>query len=223
MNGLHDIGGMHGFGLVEIDPNEPVFHAPWEGRVFALLLTMGGHFKLTLDRSRFIMESFPPYDRVALGYYERWVNRLFLVGEMRGIMSNAEVAACKAGRAPAAAPAGVKALTRSDVTGLFNTIRSSCRPISEAPAFRIGETVRAKEMNPKGHTRIPRYVRGKVGVIVNDHGGHVFPDTNAQDPPREDPCRLYTVKFAATELWGEDVNARDSVCVDLWERYLERP
>lgn len=223
MNGLHDVGGMHGFGPIEIDPNEPVFHEPWEGRTFALLLAMGSHYRMTLDRSRFLMESFPPFDRVALGYYERWVNRLMLVGEMKGVLTADEVAACKAGKIPDAGAVKAKPVSKADLEGLFNTIRSSTRPISAPAAFAIGQTVRAKEMNPKGHTRIPRYVRGKLGVVVSDHGGHVFPDTNALDPPREDPCRLYTVKFAATGLWGNEVNRRDSVCVDLWERYLERP
>lgn len=223
MNGLHDVGGMHGFGPIEIDAHEPVFHAPWEGRVFALLLTMGAHFRITLDRSRFLMESFPPYDRVALGYYERWVKRLFLVGEMKGVLTSEDVKACQAGEVPEAGPVKATALTKADVTGMFHTLRSSGRPIDAPPAFAVGAKVRAKVINPKGHTRLPRYARGKVGEVVFDHGGHVFPDTNALDPPREDPCRLYTVKFAATELWGNDVNRRDSVCIDLWERYLERP
>lgn len=221
MNGLHDVGGMHGFGPIEIDPNEPVFHAPWEGRVFAMALAMGGHFKIPLDRSRFLMESVAPIDRVALGYYERWMNRLFQVSEMRDILSKDEVRVCKAGTTPETGSVRAKALTRADLEGLFNTIRSSSRPITAPAAFRIGDKVRAKVMNPTGHTRIPRYVRGHMGEVIGDHGGHVFPDTNALDPPREDPCRLYTVKFAATELWGAEVNRRDSVCVELWERYLE--
>jgi nitrile hydratase len=223
MNGLHDVGGMHGFGAIEIEANEPVFHQPWEGRVFAMALAMGGHFRLTLDRSRFLMESFPPYDRVALGYYERWANRLFMVSEMRGFLDADEVAACKAGEVPDAGPVRAKAVKREDLVGLFNTIRSSCRPIAAPAAFAVGDAVRARVMNPKGHTRLPRYARGKRGVVIADHGGHVFADTNAMDPPREDPCRLYTVKFAATELWGHDVNRRDSVCLEMWEHYLERP
>lgn len=223
MNGLHDVGGMHGFGAVEIEANEPVFHKRWEGRVFALLLTMGAHFRVTLDRGRFIMESFPPYDKIALGYYERWLKRLFVVGEMKSVLSPSDVKACQAGETPAAGPVTAKALTASDVHGMFHAIRSSSRPIAAPPAFVVGDKVRAKVMNPKGHTRLPRYARGKIGEVVFDHGGHVFPDTNALDPPREDPCRLYTVKFAATELWGPDVNRRDSVCIDLWERYLEQP
>ena len=223
MNGLHDVGGMHGFGPIEIERDEPVFHEPWEGRVFAMALAMGKHFGITLDRSRFLMESVPPIDRVALSYYERWANRLFQVAEMRSIVSATEAAGCRAGVTPEAGGVSATALTKDDLGGLFNTIRSSCRPISAPAVFAIGETVRAKVMNPKGHTRLPRYARGKLGVVIADHGGHVFPDTNALDPPREDPRRLYTVKFAATELWGAESNPRDSVCLDLWEPYLERP
>src|SRR5262249_28852521 len=154
-----------------------------------------------IDRSRALMESFPPRDHVTLSYYERWVKRLFMVGEMRGILSADEVAACQAGHVPEAGTTQAKAVTAADLTGLFNTIRSANRPIAAPAAFAIGAQVRARVMNPKGHTRLPRYARGKRGVIVADHGGHVFPDTNALDPPQEDPCRLYTVKFTARELW----------------------
>jgi len=89
------------------------------------------------------------------------------------------------------------------------------------PAFAEGDTVRARNLNPPGHTRLPRYARGHVGVVVALHGAHVFPDSHAHGKG-EDPHPLYTVRFTATELWGAAANPRDSVCLDLWEPYLER-
>ena len=89
------------------------------------------------------------------------------------------------------------------------------------PLFVAGETVRARNINPTGHTRLPRYARGRTGTIVADRGGFVFPDSNAA-LAGEQPQRLYTVRFAARELWGTDAPARDSVALDLWESYLER-
>ena len=86
----------------------------------------------------------------------------------------------------------------------------------------IGNTVRARNINPPGHTRLPRYARGRTGTISRSHGCHVFPDTNAHRKG-EQPQWLYSVKFAARELWGDTSPDLDDVFIDLWESYLEHP
>ena len=94
------------------------------------------------------------------------------------------------------------------------------RPLPKPPRYVVGDVVRARNINPTGHTRLPRYARGHVGVISHDHGGHVFPDTNAHGLG-EQPQPLYQVRFEAAELWGPDADGRGAVYLDLWETYLD--
>jgi nitrile hydratase len=214
MNGVHDMGGMHGFGPVLPEKDEPIFHESWEGRVFAMsgqLSRFGGN----IDARRFAIEQIRPDRYLALSYYERWFERALRYCTEMGLISARERAAIdsgnakednthvKVGRAPAPAH------------------NDYARPLSAPALFAIGNRVRAKLINPATHTRLPRYARGKTGVIVADHAGHVFPDSNAIGKG-EDPSRLYTVRFTARELWGDAANPNDTVSLDLWEPYLER-
>ena len=89
------------------------------------------------------------------------------------------------------------------------------------PLFEVSQRVRARNINPTGHTRLPRYARGKTGVIVRDHGVYLFPDSNAHSDG-EKRQHVYSVHFAARELWGASASPRDSVHLDLWDDYLER-
>ena len=88
------------------------------------------------------------------------------------------------------------------------------------PRFLVGELVRAKNINPTGHTRLARYVRGRCGVIDRVHGIHSFPDTAAHGVG-ENPQPLYSVRFSAEELWGSEASSKDILFIDLWEDYLE--
>ena len=214
MNGIHDMGGMHGFGPVQPEANEPVFHAGWEARMYALSRAMGP-WKLGSGRRR--IEQLPPADYLRMSYYEKWLASL--VGGVldTGLVTAEEIATGHA------APGSVKAtppLTADKVAAVLAAGSPSQRATSTNPRFAPGASVRAKNINPAGHTRLPRYVRGRVGVIEREHGAHVFPDTNARNEG-EHPQTLYTVRFAARELWGDAANAADTVHLEMWDDYLD--
>jgi nitrile hydratase beta subunit len=218
MNGGHDLGGMHGLGPIAPETDEPLFHAPWERRAFAITLAMGAHGRWTLDRSRFAREDRHPVDYLGSSYYELWVKALERLAGEEGFLAADEIATGHALHPP---PAHARrALAADDVPRLLTRGGPSARPLATAPRFAVGEQVRVRVMTPTGHCRAPRYCRGHVGRIESWHGGHVFPDSNAAGRG-EDPQHLYTLRFAARTLWGPEASARDSVAVDLWEPYLE--
>jgi len=218
VNGVHDMGGQHGMGPVEYEKDEPVFHAPWEGRVYALSRAIGAWRKWSLDTSRHAIELLPPVDYLRMSYYERWFHRLVTQVVRYGLVSRQEI---ESGRADPASPKAnpVFTLARSS-SWLTRGIPSSHDP-TVRPLFTVGQRVRARNINPTGHTRLPRYARGRTGVIVRDHGVYIFPDTNAhfQGEKRQ---HVYSVRFSARELWGADASPRDSVYLDMWDDYLER-
>jgi len=168
MNGVHDLGGMDGFGPVVRERNEPIFHADWERRVFGMMLATLGQGIYNLDEIRHSIERMAPAHYLGSTYY--------------------------AG-APSSRGRG-------------------------KPRYRAGATVRVTNMNPSGHTRCPRYVRGARGVVEHVHEKFIFPDAHAHGRG-ERPEVLYTIGFEASELWGKDAEGRGRVYVDLWESYLE--
>jgi nitrile hydratase len=216
VNGVHDMGGMHGMGPVVIEKDEPVFHARWEARVYALQRASGFHGRWNSDISRFSRERMPPADYLAATYYERWLFGLQTLLVEHGLITAQEL---MSGRA--ATKAGdVTVLRAPDVAALMRG-RSSARVAADVPPkFKSGDAVVARRINPVGHTRLPRYVRGRRGTIHIDHGVFTFPDTNAmsRDPK---PQHCYSVRFGARELWGPLVAARDSVYLDLFDDYLD--
>jgi nitrile hydratase len=214
MNGVHDMGGMHGFGPVRPEVNEPVFHAEWEKRAFALVMAIA-HWPV--DTHRHALERIPPADYLRLTYYERWMEATAMLCLELGLVTRDELAA---GHADPAAPKVTPRLAAPAVPGILAAGFPSERRSDAAPRFAPGDRVRARTVNPRGHTRLPRYVRGHVGTIVLDHGAHVLPDTNAHGLG-EQPQRLYTVRFSARDLWGPEAAPRDAVSADLWESYLE--
>lgn len=215
MNGIHDLGGMHGFGPVRPEPDEPLFHADWEARVLALTLAMAAWGRWNLDASRHARERIPPARYLNDSYYERWLDGLERLLLERGLVTEQELFSGQPQGAPAEPP-----LKAAEVAGLLQRGGPTTRHLEAAPRFQVGQRVRARNLHPVGHTRLPRYVRGHNGEIVLTHGGHVFPDSNAHFQG-EQPQHLYSVRFSARELWGPDAPARDSVTVDLWEAYLD--
>ena len=217
MNVVHDMGGMDGFGKVEPEPNEPVFHAPWEGRVMAMNRAMGAAGAWNIDMSRFSLESLPPVDYLGSSYYRKWFLGLEQMLLERGLIDADEVAAGHALRPGKPLKRGkfdVAAVDRVMTRGSFS------RPPQGPARYKPGERVRAKNIHPKTHTRLPRYVRGHVGVVERDHGCHVFPDTAAMEAG-ENPQWLYTVVFEGTELWGSDSDPTLKISIDAFEPYLE--
>jgi nitrile hydratase beta subunit len=217
MNGVHDMGGMHGMGPIQAQKNEPVFHEPWEGRAYAVTRAMGAWRKWNLDASRFQRELIPPADYFRMSYYERWIVALVELMLKTGLVTRAELESGKPdqGSAKQSPP-----LTAEKVPILVSKGIPASRDVPAAVRFQAGERVRARNMHPVGHTRLPRYARGKTGTIDRDHGVFLFPDTNALFLG-EKPQHVYSVRFAARELWGEQAAPQDSVYVDLWDDYLE--
>lgn len=216
MNGAQDLGGMMGFGPVAPEAGEPVFHAEWERRAFALTLAMGftGHWNI--DMARRVRESIPPARYLSSSYYQIWLEGLEALLLERGLLTPAELAA---GRSLAPGAQGVAAVPAARVAALLERGGPTERPPASPARFAPGDAVRARVMHPQHHTRLPRYLRGKAGRVVTVHGVHVFPDGNAHGHG-ECPQWLYCVRFEASELWGPDTTA-SSVCADCWESYLE--
>ncbi len=203
MNGIHDMGGLTCFGAVVEEPDEPVFHADWEKRVFAMMMLSGGALG-PIDAYRHAIERMDPLRYLQTTYYEHW-----LAGLERRIEDT-----------------DLRHQPKSDeplVPAVVDQVVAAGMPADReggTPRFAPGDAVRAKNLNPPGHTRLPRYVRGRRGVIAAVHGNHVFPDTAAHHRG-EDPQPLYSVRFEARELWGDAAPARDGLYIDLWESYLE--
>lgn len=219
-NSIHDMGGMQGFGAVPLEENEPVFHTDWERRVFGLMMTALGPFQVNLDNVRSRMERIPPATYVQMSYYEKWLAALEDMLTERGGVSQADLQMLAQGEELALDPSA-EPFPADGLLAFIATGATAARPMDAPAVFNVGDIVRAKNLNPTGHTRLPRYVRDKVGVITADNGGQIYPDTHAVFAG-EGPARLYTVAFKATELWGPDRNAKDTVYVDLWEPYLEK-
>ena len=214
MNGAHDCGGMMGFGPVVAEQDEPVFHAAWEARMFALMSAVGDVGGWTLDDDRAACESMNPGHYITSSYYEHWLSGLDMLLRRHGLATAEEMAT---GRAASAA----KPVTPTAAEAVWPAVTapgSYRRDVTATPAFRLGDRVRTRHLNPAHHTRLPRYLRGHIGEIIACHGAHVFPDSNVQGLG-EDPRHLYTVRFAAAELWGRPT--RDVIHADLWEPYLE--
>lgn len=216
MNGVHDMGGMHGLGPLHYEKDEPVFHAPWEGRVFALVRAMGAQRKWNIDAGRHSRELLPAAEYLRMSYYEKWFAALIELMISRGVVTREEV---QTGKPAEGSPKGTPALTAASVSA-YGKGGPASREVAVSPRFRPGQQVRALNIHPIGHTRLPRYARGKQGTIDRDHGVYVFPDTNAHFLG-EKPQHVYSVRFSARELWGEKAPARDSVYIDLWDDYLE--
>jgi nitrile hydratase len=216
MDGVHDMGGMDGFGKVEVERDEPVFHAPWEGRVLAMQRAMGYAGAWHIDHSRFAQERLSPAAYLTVSYYQRWALAMEKNVLERGYADAQELEAGHALRPG-------KTLKRKLTPALVQEgmTRSSFYRQQQGPArFKIGDRVRAKNIHPKTHTRLPRYVRGHAGTIEMIHGCHMFPDSVAIDQG-DNPQWLYTVVFEARELWGADADQTVKVSVDAFEPYLE--
>lgn len=217
MDGVHDMGGMDGFGKVEPEPNEPVFHAAWEGRVMAMNRAMGAAGAWNIDMSRFSREILPPHIYLGSTYYQKWLLGLELLLLEKGLVDADELAAGRALRPGKPLQRGK--VTVADIDRVMT--RGSFRRTSPTPArFKPGHRVRAKNIHPVTHTRLPRYVRGHIGVVERDHGCHVFPDSAAVGAG-DNPQWLYTVVFESSELWGPDADPTIKISIDAFEPYLE--
>lgn len=219
MNGVHDLGGMHNLGPIAPVAGEPLFHHEWERRAFAVTLAAGFLGEWNIDQSRFARERMPPAEYLASGYYEKWIHGLELLLIERGLVTEEELASGRSRpgmsvhghprRVPAAAV--VPLLTKGSSARLPDTVPARFRP---------GARVRTRNDHPTGHTRLPRYARGRSGVVVIDHGVFIFADSHAMGLGKI-PQRLYCVSFSAQELWGPRARPTDTVRLDLWDDHLD--
>jgi len=216
MDGVHDMGGMDGFGKVEVEQNEPPFHAPWEGRVLAMQRAMGYAGAWHIDHSRFAQEQLPPLDYLGSVYYRRWMLAMEKNVTERGFASPGEL---KAGHAQTPGKSLARKLTM-DVVGA-GLCRSSFYRQQQGPQkFKPGDKVRTANIHPSTHTRLPRYARDKVGVVEMCHGCHMYPDSVATDRG-DNPQWLYTVVFDSRELWGPEADPTLKISIDAFEPYLD--
>ena len=217
MDGVHDMGGMDGFGPIPIEQDEPVFHAPWEGRVWAMNMALGALGKWNIDAGRNIMERMDPVRYLSSSYYQRWLYRTEDILVERGMVGREEIETPPDQRSleKLADP-----MSHEDIVARQRAGKSA-RLDEDVPAlFKAGDQVRARNIHSKGHIRLPRYARGRTGVIDRDYGVFIFPDTHAVYAGNK-PQHLYSVRFTARELWGEEASARDKVYLDMWDDYLE--
>jgi len=217
MDGVHDMGGMDGFGTVEPEPNEPVFHAAWESRVLAMNRAMGATGAWNIDMSRYAREMLPPHVYLNASYYQRWLLGMEQLLREKGLVEADEFAA---GRARHPGMPLKRGVLKADEFDRVMTRGSFTRPAQAPARFEVGDRVRAKNIHPKSHTRLPRYVRGHVGIVERIQGCHVFPDAVVSGRG-EDPQWLYTVCFDAAELWGADADPTVKVSIEAFEPYLE--
>ncbi len=214
MNGIHDMGGLHGFGRVEREPDEPVFHARWEARVFGMRILGMRRLVTTIDSRRHALERLDPVAYLANGYYGRWLASLERELQEAGVLRPGELEARLAGGSAPAAP--LPALPAPPAPPPHPFLREG----AAAAAFGVGDRVRTRNHQPPGHTRLPAYARSRRGVVARAYPPCVLPDTNAHDRG-EHPQPVYAVRFAADELWGEDAEPGTFVHLDCFESYLE--
>lgn len=218
MNGPHDLGGQMGFGPVAPEEDEPVFHADWEKRALGVTLCAGAMGHWAIDESRHARESLHPADYYASSYYEIWIKGLERLLQRHGVVTKGELAK---GHMIAPGTPPKRVLKAVDVPAALAKGGPVDRPPVGEAKFKAGDKVRTIVMHPSGHTRLPRYARGKAGRVEAVRGAHVFPDANAHGKG-ESPQWLYTVVFNGTELWGSDADPSLTVSIDAWEPYLER-
>jgi nitrile hydratase beta subunit len=206
VNGIHDLGGTDGMGRVHVERDEPVFRAAWERRVFGVNAAIAAGLR-NVHEFRHAIERMEPRHYLAASYYERWLTAVVTLGVEKGLLDHAELERRAGGRVPRARPVAPDA--------------GSPAPASPR-RFVVGDAVRVRNMHPTGHTRCPRYVRGRRGTVVRVDPPFVLPDMAAHGA-RAAREPTYGVRFEARELWGEAAGPREPVYVDLWERYLEAP
>ncbi|MDA1075376.1 MAG: nitrile hydratase subunit beta [Proteobacteria bacterium] len=217
MDGIHDLGGRQGFGPVNAEVNEPVFHDRWEAKVFTMVnAAMGAGAVKSVDQFRHAVERIDPIAYLTHGYYGRWLGGVETLLIEAGIVTGEEISA-RAGSSDQIAARPVAKPDKID----YPRQPSAQREVKTAPRFSKGQAIVCRSTPSSGHTRLPAYVRGKAGIIEHHRGGWVLPDSNAHGLG-ESPEHLYTVRFAAQTLWGDEAEPGTSVCIDLFESYLQK-
>lgn len=214
MNGIHDMGGMQGMGELGYEENEPVFHEEWEARLQAL------YFPTAPYRPGFLrlnIEQIPAAEYLRMSYNERRLTAMIEQLIQGGFVTRAEL---ERGRADPGFERATSALTLEEAREMVLRTPETELDIEVAARFQVGDRVRGRNIHPTGHTRMPRYTRGREGVVERDRGVFALPDNEALglDPK---PQHVYLIRFTARELWGDEAPPRDSLFIDMWEDYLD--
>jgi nitrile hydratase beta subunit len=212
MNGIHDMGGVQDMGPIRREHDEPIFHAEWERRAFALFNAVPD---VNWPYLRYQIELVPPADYLRMSYYERWLTALAQILTKTGMATAAEV---ESGKAVGEATRGHHVLSVAEVATWI--VPDTSPKLTAVAHFHSGQRVRARNMNPIGHTRLPRYVRGRIGTIERIADVEELQDSDIQGLGAKQQ-HVYTVRFEARELWGAQASRHDSVYVAMWEGYLE--
>ncbi|MPZ30419.1 MAG: nitrile hydratase subunit beta [Rhodospirillales bacterium] len=203
MNGIHDMGGLQNMGPIVVEANEPIFHADWERDVLGVNFALNMSGVYTVHELRYAIEQLPPVHYLESPYYLHWLDGFERLLQEKGYLTAQELATGQVGSAVAAP-----------------SHRPVPAPPREVPQFKAGDRVRARNINPRTHTRLPRYVRGRAGTVAAGLGALAFADGIAQGKSPE-LQHVYSVRFEASELWGPDSGSRDAVYIDLYESYVE--
>lgn len=221
MDGIHDLGGRHGFGKITVEEkNSPAealqFHEPYEARVRAMVSIMTPAADWNIDWFRHCRELIDPVDYLSRPYFDQWTQTYCAMLVNSGWATVEEVSAGKS----AAAIDGIKPPVSVEQAPAYVTrARHFDAPIDAKPRYQLDDPVRTVTRVPAGHTRLPLYARGHTGCVIAHHGAHILPDAMALNDKRYE--HLYTVEFRAEALWPEATGSADTVTLDLWESYLE--
>jgi nitrile hydratase len=213
----HDVGGKPTTAPIDVNEDERPFKADWEGRAWGINEALEGHPDWTLDWWRFVRELIPAEEYLTRPYFDQWMQ---VYAAMMVDSSVATVAEIASGKAVSAKPDFGKPMGAADVAKISRHARDFSRPGTQPPAFSGGDRVHTKTIPGRAHTRLPGYAMDKPGIVHAFRGNHLLPDAGARGEERAEP--LYTIVFAAADLWPEAKGKRDRVFVDLWESYLER-
>ncbi len=216
MDGIHDLGGKQGFGPIDVGEKEEPFHEAWEARLLGIVRGMSRVAPWSIDWFRHVRELIDPVDYLTRPYYDQWLQTYAAMMVNSGVATVDELASGKSAAAIADLPPPAPP---SAVAGATGNMARFDRESTARSRFAVGDLVRTHVHAAPGHTRLPQYARGCRGTVTGFHGAHILPDASALGEERAEP--LYTVAFAATELWPEARASRDRVYLDLWESYLE--
>lgn len=217
MDGIHDLGGMDNFGPVAPEEDEPVFHEDWERTIFGNLIAMLGAGYFKVDEIRRATEMIPPAKYLQSSYYEKWLEAVLSLLYEKNVVTPEEI---EQGRSLRTTGMTLPPLPKEGADFVLNNPVPASLDVEVTPKFKVGDRIVTKNMHPQHHTRIPRYVRGKHGVIQKDYGVFLLPDANAHGGP-DMPQHVYSVRFMARELWGDDAPPKDSLYIDLFDDYME--
>jgi nitrile hydratase subunit beta len=215
MNGIHDLGGMQGLGPIPYEKNEPVYHAAWESRVDAMAAAMQATGKIPPGLRQAIEENVPAAEYLRMSYYERWLTALVARLIAAKLATRSEI---ESGHSAGQSANSANPVSPTEAVAYRTRNQSARKDTEMVPLFQVGQRVRARNINPVTYTRLPRYARGRLGTVASIRGVFPIPDTGAGGKPQT----LYSVRFTARDLWGEEAAPQDAVYIDMWDGYLER-